>query len=157
LLARTDALRLAAGGSTTLPITPETARLLHQGARFAATVPGKPHTLALATDHERERFFIAATPTMPAGVYRVSLSLTDPKSEESADTILVTVDPLPTVQQTTRVPVVLVRGWNGSSFCAADSTETFGQLQRFLEADGAPTVFFDNCRYGNVPIEDLGA
>ena len=67
--------------------------------------------------------------------------------------------------QTTRPPVVFVRGydfnWALFGFCTpSDPSGTFGTLPAMIQADGATVYGFDNCAAAgqkNVPIETLGA
>jgi len=76
---------------------------------------------------------------------------------------------LPLAAQSTRPPVVLVNGYDvgwalrGACTPSASSRDTFGSLEDFLKADGAPQVyFFDNCAQSgqqtlpNPSIEELG-
>ncbi len=61
----------------------------------------------------------------------------------------------------TRPPVVLLNGWEtgftNSCPVSSSSTATFGNLEQYLIADGAPAVFlFDNCAQdADQPIETL--
>ena len=59
-----------------------------------------------------------------------------------------------------RVPVILLNGFQ--LVCLDDSStleaavSTFGQLPNYLEDDGVPVVFFNNCAYEIQSIEQLG-
>ncbi len=70
-----------------------------------------------------------------------------------------------TAAQSTRPPVVFVRGydfnWALFGFCTpSDPSGTFGTLPAMIQSDGATVYGFDNCAAANeknVPIETLGA
>lgn len=75
--------------------------------------------------------------------------------------LLLSVLALPGLAQ--EPPVILLNGFDttaaqgGECVVRPDSTQTFGRLQEFLEADGREVVFFDNCEFGTPAIEELGA
>ncbi len=63
--------------------------------------------------------------------------------------------------QGTRPPVILLNGYQAVCNASAPSSETFGQLEEKLTAQGIKVVFFNNCKYqtglAKPSIEDLGA
>ena len=63
--------------------------------------------------------------------------------------------------QDVRPPVILLNGWQAICNSSVPSSDTFGQLESKLTAQGFKVVFFNNCKYqtgtARPSIEDLGA
>jgi uncharacterized protein (TIGR03437 family) len=99
-------------------------------------------------------------PATPAGKYTIDVAGDDEIGRPVSATLQVTVDAV-TVSPaaTARIPVVLLNGFqlvctNNASTVAA-SVDFFGQLASLLQSDGAPVVFFNNCTYHDISIEQL--
>ncbi len=106
---------------------------------------------------------VVIPPATPAGEYIVDVAGRDVGERALSATLRVTVDAMTVSAAGTvaRVPVVLLNGFQ--LFCTdtdstlAASVGTFGQLASLLQADGAPVVFFNNCSYGDISIEQLAS
>lgn len=57
--------------------------------------------------------------------------------------VLVGIAPL--FAQSSRIPVVLLNGYQATCGSTSDSSATFGSMEAFLNADGWQVSFFDNC------------
>jgi len=104
---------------------------------------------------------IVIPPATPPGDYAVEVTGSDPAGRSITTMLQVTVEAvtLPRAAVAARPPVILLNGFqlrcgNTASILAA-SVDTFGQLAALLQADGAPVVYFNNCTYGDVSIEQL--
>ena len=102
-------------------------------------------------------------PATPPGDYTVEVTGRDANGRTLSTAVQVTVDAV-TVQAAAvaaRPPVILLNGFQ--LFCtddastAAASADTFGQLATLLQDDGASVLYFNNCAYGDISIEQLGA
>ncbi|BDC51550.1 hypothetical protein F183_A38660 [Bryobacterales bacterium F-183] len=61
------------------------------------------------------------------------------------------------LKRTEQPPVILLNGYQlGCSAVPVASSDTFGQMEALLAAAGREVRFFDNCRLGRIPIEELG-
>lgn len=101
-------------------------------------------------------------PATPAGEYDLDVTATSSGGEAVRATLHVTVDAVTVSPPAAAnfVPVILLNGWQICTFTGPDSTlaastATFGQLASFLQADGASVLFFNNCAYGDIKIEQL--
>jgi uncharacterized protein (TIGR03437 family) len=106
---------------------------------------------------------LAASLRTPGGDYPATVTATSSTGEVRQAGLDIVVSPRITVPlNATRPPVVLLNGWEtgyvNSCPVSTDSTETFGNLARYLTSDGVPVVyFFDNCKEDpNQPLETLG-
>lgn len=104
-----------------------------------------------------------APPATPPGEYTVEVAGRDANGRSLSTSLQVMVDAV-TVQPAAvaaRPPVILLNGFqalctdNASTVTA--SADTFGQLATLLQDDGAAVLYFNNCSYGDISIEQLGA
>lgn len=102
-------------------------------------------------------------PATPPGDYTVEVSGRGSDGRSISTALLVTVGAV-TVQAAAvaaRPPVILLNGFQ--AICTDDastltaSVDTFGQLATLLQEDGASVLYFNNCTYNDIPIEQLGA
>ena len=133
---------------------------------LAITINGSPGKgFAFAPDTYGNDVSLAASLTMPAGEYSVTLSAVDDSGQERTATANITVEALATVPTGSTTPVVLLNGWQipsvfPSSTCPiapTGSAATFGSLVSQLAP--ATVYFFDNCVEQSVngsSIEQLG-
>ena len=156
-------VHLTAGNSLRLELSHETAALISdEVAVESETIPSTAYPISAGLRPREKALFLATPPNMPAGAYGVKLSLTSKMGETYRGSVAVVVEPLPPIAQTGRPAVLLVNGFSlssittGACILSEDSTGTFGRLEELLVADGAPVVFFDNCRFGSPAIEVLG-
>ena len=115
-------------------------------------VVGEPGTRSL---------HVVIPPATPAGEYTIDVVGRDSEERPISAEVQVTVDAMvvPAPATVGRVPVILLNGFqavctNTDSTVAASVT-TFGQLAGLLQSDGAPVLFFNNCSYGDISIEQL--
>lgn len=105
---------------------------------------------------------LTVPPATPPGEYQIELVGRGKDGRALAATMQLTVNAVVLPKASTgRNPVVLLNGFqlvctNSSSTLTA-SQDTFGQLASLLGGDGAPVVFFNNCSYGDISIEQLAA
>lgn len=100
-------------------------------------------------------------PATPPADYTVEVSGRGPDGRIISTALRVTVDPVTVEAATvaTRPPVILLNGFQ--LICTDDestltaSVETFGQLASLLQSDGVGVAYFNNCTYGDIPIEQL--
>jgi len=97
------------------------------------------------------------------GDYQVEVALTTQGGQSVVANIPLRVEPF-TIQSTNilKTPVILLNGWQASCFNNTASTldasvGTFGQLASLLQSDGIPVAYFNNCSFGDVPIETLAS
>ena len=164
---RQTGYRLQPGERTRIDAEPETLDFLRTAKTRLATVNGSPaRGFAVGPDMYGNDLILAASLTMPASEYSVTLSAVDDSGQERRATVNITVEALPAVPAgSTTPPVVLLNGWQFSvlppSSCPiapTGSLATFGGLASQL----APTsvYFFDNCVEQSVngsSIEQLGS
>lgn len=163
---RQTGYRLRPGERTPIDAELETLDFLKTAKMRTVTINGSPGKgFAVAPDMYGNDIILAASLTMPAGEYSVTLSAVDDAGQERTATVNITVEALATVPTgSTTPPVVLLNGWQFSvlppSSCPiapTGSVATFGSLASQL----APTTvyFFDNCVEQSVngsSIEQLG-
>lgn len=121
-----------------------------------------PPLVDLVVESGTRRLRIVTPPATPAGEYTLNVTGRDPGGRLHSATIHLTVDAgtVP-ASATGRPPVILLNGFqvictdNGSA--VSDSTGTFGQLASLLQSDGASVLFFNNCAYGDISIEQLAS
>jgi hypothetical protein len=122
------------------------------GLRYPIRVVAEPNGL----------LHLIVPPTTPKGDYSVSFSGVDSSGTARNGTVRLMVEPmqLSPLGAPGTVPVVLLNGWQ--AFCTstdstiAASVGTFGQLAYELQDAGLSVGFFNNCAYGDIPIESLG-
>jgi uncharacterized protein (TIGR03437 family) len=120
--------------------------------------------LVAAPNRDGNQILLGASLRMSPGEYTVKLSAASAAGEQRQTTLAVTVLPLVTTvpSNAKRAPVVLLNGWEtgftGTCPIAGSSSDTFGNLARYLVDDGVPVVYlFDNClEDAGLPIETLG-
>lgn len=102
-------------------------------------------------------------PATPPGEYRLEVSGRDAAGREMSVPLQITVDAV-TVEAAAvaaRPPVVLLNGFQvictDDASTVAASADTFGQLATLLQDDGASVLYFNNCSYGDISIEQLAA
>lgn len=136
--------------------------LLKASNRKAVPLNGSGAGFVAGPNRTGDQVMLAASVRTPPGEYAVTLSATSATGEQRQTTMDVVVHPHATVpSNATRPPVVLLNGWevgySNSCPVSSNSSETFGNLARYLTQDGAPAVyFFDNCVEGpNETVEAL--
>ena len=136
--------------------------LLKATERSATALNGSDGKFAIGPNRAGDQVMVAASLGTRPGEYAVQLSATNAAGEQRQAVMDVVVSPRATVPSSaTRPPVVLLNGWETgfTNACpiSTDSTDTFGNLAKYLIADGVPVVyFFDNCKEDpNQPIEVL--
>lgn len=163
---RQTGYRLRPGERTPIDAELETLDFLKTAKMRTVTINGSPGKgFAVAPDMYGHDIILAASLTMPAGEYSVTLSAVDDAGQERRATANIAVEASATVPiSSTTPPVVLLNGWQFSvlppSTCPiapTGSVATFGSLASQL----APTTvyFFDNCVEQSVngnSIEQLG-
>jgi pimeloyl-ACP methyl ester carboxylesterase len=102
-------------------------------------------------------------PATPPGEYTVEVTGRDSGGRPLSVTLQVTVDAV-TVEPAvvaTRPPAILLNGFQvictDYASTVAASADTFDQLATLLQDDGASVLYFNNCAYGDISIEQLGA
>ncbi|HEX4275135.1 MAG TPA: hypothetical protein VHZ74_07265 [Bryobacteraceae bacterium] len=156
---------LKAGDSVQLSAPDDTTQfLLAAASRNAAPVNGGSAGFTVGPDRAGTGMRLAASLRTSPGEYAVTLTAKNAAGEEQQTTVDVVVSPKVTVPvNATRAPVVLLNGWETGFVNACpvsnSSSDTFGNLEQYLKADGVPAVyFFDNCAEDpNQPIEVLAA
>src|SRR5579863_6742260 len=144
-------LRMTAGEARRVesPIVSITAARTEPPLRFPMLVRAEPGGVRLTVP-----------PATPRGNYRISLTGRAADGAEASATFALTIDAV-TLPVSAKTPVILMNGWQFSCPDNPDSTVagaagTFGQLASFLQTDGLPVAFFNNCVYGqDVAIEEL--
>ena len=145
---------------------PETLDFIRKAKTSTVTINGtQTRGFAVGPSMTGDDILLAASLTMPAGEYAVTVSAVDDAGEQRAVSANITVDALPVVPPGgSTPPVVLLNGWQFSVFPPSScpisplgSAGTFGSLSTQLSA---PAVyFFDNCVEQSVngsTIEELG-
>ena len=156
---------LRIGESASIAAPQETLNFLAQAKTRQLAVAGQGAAgLVVAPNQTQDGIVLAPTSKATPGEYTVTLSATAATGEQRQTTLDVVVQPRASVPAgTTRVPVVLLNGWQtgftNSCPVATTSATTFGNLAQYLVSDGVPAVFlFDNCLEDpNQPIETLAA
>ena len=132
---RQTGYRLHPGERTPIDAELETLELLRTAKTQAVTINGSPGKgFAVAPDTFGNDVSLAASLTMPAGEYSVTLSAVDDSGQERTATANITVEALATVPTGSTTPVVLLNGWQipsvfPSSTCPiapTGSAATFG-------------------------------
>ena len=106
---------------------------------------------------------IVIPPAMPAGEYTIEVFGRDVNERPVSAVLHVTVEAVtvPAAATGSRVPVILLNGFqlvcSTTDSTVAASVGTFGQLASMLQSDGAPVLFFNNCFYGDITIEQLAS
>ncbi|HYM11260.1 MAG TPA: hypothetical protein VEU62_11030 [Bryobacterales bacterium] len=157
LLISKHRIRAAAGASADVPLPAESQAFLRTSTRVHSAS-------AILVGKDQAGLFIEVPPTLPPGRYSVAFSVADAAGQERTGSIEVTVDPLPPARQTGPPPVILLNGYQflslpGTCSPDRDSSQTFGLLQQYLQADGRFVFFLDSCTLGGgaaPPVEDLG-
>jgi uncharacterized protein (TIGR03437 family) len=153
------------GESTSILAPQATLNFLAQATTRQLAVAGQGAVgLVVAPNQTQDGILLAPTSKATPGEYNVTLSATAATGEQRQTTLDVVVQPRASVPAgTTRVPVVLLNGWQtgftNSCPVATTSATTFGNLAQYLVSDGVPSVYlFDNCLEDpNQPIETLAA
>lgn len=121
-----------------------------------------PVRASVEPDGQSVRF--TAPPTTPKGTYVLTFAAVDSAGAVRTGAIHLRITPMQlprTSPTTTGVPVVLLNGWQAicttTESTVAASVGTFGQLAYQLQDQGLPVAFFNNCSYGDIQIESLGA
>lgn len=106
---------------------------------------------------------IVAPPATPPGDYSVEITGRDAAGRAVSAALQMTVDAvtLEPAVAAARPPVILLNGFqlvcSDTASTVAASSDTFGQLASLLQADGAAVLYFNNCAYGDISIEQLAA
>ena len=153
------------GESTSILAPQATLNFLAQATTRQLAVAGQGTAgLVVAPNQTQDGVLLSPTSKATPGEYTVTLSATAATGEQRQTTLDVVVQPRASVPAgTTRVPVVLLNGWQTgfTNTCPAATTPatTFGNLAQYLVSDGVPSVYlFDNCLEDpNQPIETLAA
>lgn len=152
------------GEPSTISASQETLDFLAQASKRTVSLTGGAQATGLVVAPNRAgRMVVAASSRATPGEYTVTVSATSSTGEERQAPMTVVVQPRVTVpSNSTRVPVVLLNGWETgfTNTCpvANSSADTFGNLAQYLVSDGVPVVYlFDNCLEDpNQSIEQLG-
>ena len=104
---------------------------------------------------------VTTPPATPAGEYAVDFTALADDGREISATLHLTVNAVTVaVSSSVRPPVILLNGWQPLCLNTAStlsvSEGTFGHLHSLLEPV-APVLFFNNCAYGDVTIEQLAS
>ncbi len=123
------------------------------------TNPELQYPIQLSIDNvDPTRMEFLVPPATPPGHYVVQASLGYTDGSVDTRSFRIQVEAL-TFAAAVRTPVILLNGWQAlctSTASTIDASQgTFGGLAADLQTDGAPVMFFNNCAYGNIPIEDL--
>ena len=114
----------------------------------------------ITIDASGGRLHVTLVPGTPPGTYEVEVRGTDSNGRAVVAhvQIVVTAVTIP-ISLSGRNPVVLLNGFQllclNSDSTVGASAGTFGELAMLLEDDDIPVAFFNNCSYGDVPIEQL--
>jgi uncharacterized protein (TIGR03437 family) len=105
---------------------------------------------------------LTVPPATQPGEYQVELTGRNEDDRPLTATMSLSVSPVTLPKAaTSRNPVILLNGFQlictDSASTLAASVGTFGQMASLLQTDGAPVAFFNNCSYGDIPIEQLAA
>lgn len=128
--------------------------LLNASSRKIVSQSGTASGVVVGLNRAGDQVVLAASLLAKPGEYAVALTATSAKGEQRQATLDVVVKPRVSVpSNATRPPVVLLNGWEtgyvNSCPISSSSSDTFGNLQQYLESDGVPAVyFFDNCAEG---------
>jgi pimeloyl-ACP methyl ester carboxylesterase len=160
-------------------IAPRTFRAVAGESRIAALSDGVPPMMAITSARttpplefpilvrmtaapELPVLELVIPPATPAGDYTIEISGrgTDGRSISTALRLTVDAVTVKAAAVAMRPPAILLNGFQ--LICTDDtstltaSTGTFGQLATLLQDDGAPVLYFNNCAYGDISIEQLG-
>jgi len=128
----------------------------------ARTVPPLVFPIRVELDITTSRLRVVTPPATPPGDYKVEVTGRDANGRVVSATLQLTVDAvtMPHATVPARPPVILLNGFQlvctDTASTLVASQETFGQLATLLQADGASVLFFNNCAYGDISIEQLG-
>lgn len=156
---------VAAGAPTPIEASGDALDFLVQAKTLAvASANAKATGIAVGLNRAGDHAMLAASLNAKPGEYKVALTATSASGEQRQTALDVVVKPRAAVpSNATRPPVVLMNGWItgyvNSCPISSSSSDTFGNLQQYLESDGVPQVyFFDNCAEGaDQTIETLAA
>jgi pimeloyl-ACP methyl ester carboxylesterase len=156
-------------------IAPRTFRAVAGEARTATSRDGVPPMTAITSTRttpplefpirvdiaEPSGLRLVTAPATPPGSYTVEISGRGPAGGNIETTLQVTVDAvkLSPAAIAARPPVILLNGFQpvclDTASTVAASVDTFGQLASVLQTDGVGVAYFNNCFYGDIPIEQL--
>jgi uncharacterized protein (TIGR03437 family) len=150
---------LRAGESVPIAVGPETLDFLVKAKSVRLAIDGdidgdidgaESSGMVAGPTRAHDRVLLAAPVRVSPGEYTATLSATSATGEKRSARLAIVVKPRLTVPTgATRPPVVLLNGWEvgftGTCTVSTNSTDTFGNLQQYLESDGATVFFFDNC------------
>ena len=127
------------------------------------TTPPLPFPMVVGVVGEpgMRNLHVVIPPATPAGEYTIDVVGRDVDERPISAELHVTVDAVMVSAAATsaRVPVILLNGFqlacSTTDSTVAASVGTFGQLAALLQSDGAPVLFFNNCSYGDISIEQL--
>ena len=159
--------RLRAGESTTVDATSEALGFLVRAKTRRVEIAGNEvHGIVVGPNRVGDQILLAVSLAMKPGEYTLALSATNEAGENRGAILTVTVDALaPVPSSATEPPVILLNGWQPPSLLPPSScpilpaSDTFGNLEDYLQSDGVPVVYwFDNCTVcQNCAIETLGS
>lgn len=155
-----DAIRAVAGESRSATSKGESVSIASiTSVRLTPTLT-YPIRLDLLGESGRQRLRITIPPATPAGAYTVQFVGRAVDGQEVSGSLDLVVDAITVpFASSARVPAILLNGWQiscvGTGSTVADSQDTFGQLAPLLQQDGVPVLFFNNCAYGDITIEQL--
>jgi len=149
---------ISAGNPAAIAAAGESLDFILNAASRRIEVAGKESVrLVAGPNRDHSLILVAAPARTPPGEYAATLTAVSASGEERSVPLAVVVKPRQAVPAgATRPPVVLLNGWEigftGSCAVSTSSSQTFGNLARYLVSDGVPDVYlFDNC------VEDPGA
>ena len=129
-----------------------------------STVPNLRFPIRASMESDGQSVHFTVPPTTPKGTYILTFVAVDSAGAVRTGAVDLRITPmqLPRASGTgTGVPVVLLNGWQAicttTESTIAASVDTFGQLAYQLQDQGLPVAFFNNCSYGDIQIEALGA
>jgi hypothetical protein len=154
--------RLRAGGRQPIDAPQETLDFIRSAQTRSVTINGaQGRGFVVGTNVRGDEVLLAASLGVKPGDYTVNISAVSGQGEERTASISVAVDALAQVPlNAAGPPVVLLDGWqlNATSSCpmSTDSFGNFGYLETYLNQEGLPVYFFENCsECPNCSIEEL--
>ncbi len=107
---------------------------------------------------------LTAPPATPPGEYELEVAGKGTDGRTLSANIHVAVSAVSVPRSTIgRPPVIFLNGFQlsctitGTGSTAPDSQGTFGEMYMLLEAESAPVLFFNNCAYNDITIEQLAS
>ena len=160
LMLNETSYRLRAGEVAEIAAPSETLEFVSNATIRRVESAGKEvRGIVVGPSRAGDKLRLGVSVLMKPGEYALTLRAIGKTGEIRETPLKVTVDAIkPVPSDATQPPVILLNGFQGPFGCTPEpSSDTFGNLETYLQSDNISTYWFDNCAVcPGCAIEELG-